>query len=69
MACVRSGISGWVIGPLDPWPRGRRTARGKSWSPVLADNEARRRFHFLNWRSVVAELFANRRRSHRLPVG
>ena len=25
---------------LDPWACGRRTARGQSWSPVLADSEA-----------------------------
>ena len=31
---------------LDPWACGRRTARGQSWSPVLADGEARRRFLF-----------------------
>ena len=34
-------------------------ARGRFWSPVLADSEARRRFLFGTWRSAVAELFAN----------
>ena len=55
--------------PLDLWPCGRRTARGKSWSPVLADNEARRRFLFWPWRSAVAVLFANRRRSRQVAGG
>jgi hypothetical protein len=46
---------------LDPWACGRRTARGQSWSPVLADSEARRRFLFGTWRSAVTELFGNSR--------
>ena len=39
---------------LNSWACGRRTARGQSWSPVLADGEARRRFLFWTWRSAVA---------------
>ena len=53
---------------LDPWACGRRTARGQSWSPVLADGEARRRFLFGTWRSAVAELFGNSR-SQQLAAG
>ena len=45
---------------LDPWACGRRTARGQSWSPVLADGEARRRFLFWTWRSAVAAATAAR---------
>ena len=45
---------------LDPWACGRRTARGESWSPVLADGEARRRFLFWTWRSAVAAATAAR---------
>ena len=68
MACVRSGISGWVIGLLIRGRAGRRTARGQSWSPVLADSEARRCFLFGTWRSAVAELFGNSR-SQQLAAG
>ena len=53
---------------LDPWACGRRTARGQSWSPVLADSEARRCFLFGTWRSAVAELFGNSR-SQQLAAG
>ena len=53
---------------LDPWACGRRTARGQSWSPVLADAEARRRFLFGTLRSAVAELFGNSR-SQQLAAG
>ncbi len=63
-ACVRSGISGWVIGLLIGWRAGaeRRAANSWSpWSPMLADGEARRRFLFGTWRSAVAELFGNSR--------
>ena len=35
-------------------------ARGQSWSPVLADGEARRRFLFWTWRSAVAAATAAR---------
>ena len=71
MACVRSGISGWVIGLLI---RGRAGAERRAANPgrrVLADVEARRRFLFGTWRSAVsavAELFANRR-SQQLVAG
>ena len=53
---------------LDPWACGRRTARGQSWSLVLADGEARRRFLFWTSRSAVAELFGNSR-SQQLAAG
>jgi hypothetical protein len=53
---------------LDSWACGRRTARGQSWSPVLADSEARRCFLFGTWRSAVAELFGNSR-SQQLAAG
>ena len=56
MACVRSGISGWVIGLLI----GRRAVAERR-APMLADSEARRCFLFGTLRSAVAELFANRR--------
>ena len=74
VACVRSGISGWVIGLLI---RGRAVAERRAanswspWSPMLADGEARRCFLFGTWRSAVsavAELFANRR-SQQLAAG
>ena len=53
---------------LDRLACGRRTARGQSWSPMLADGEARRCFLFGTWRSAVAELFGNRR-SQQLAAG
>ena len=71
MACVRSGISGWVIGLLIRGRAGaeRRAANSWSpWSPVLADGEARRCFLFGTWRSAVAELFGNSR-SQQLAAG
>ena len=71
MACVCSGISGWVIGLLIGWRAvaERRAANSWSpWSPMLADVEARRCFLFGTWRSAVAELFANRR-SQQLAAG
>ena len=71
MACVRSGISGWVIGLLIGWRAGaeRRAANAWSpWSPMLADGEARRCFLFGTWRSAVAELFGNSR-SQQLAAG
>ena len=71
MACVRSGISGWVIGLLIGWRAGaeRRAANSWSpWSPMLADGEARRCFLFGTWRSAVAELFGNSR-SQQLAAG
>ncbi len=61
MACVRSGISGWVIGLLIRGRAGAERRAANSWSPVLADGEARRRFLFGTWRSAVAELFGNSR--------
>ena len=61
MACVRSGISGWVIGLLIRGRAGAERRAANSWSPVLADSEARRCFLFGTWRSAVAELFANSR--------
>ena len=45
----------FMVSGSDPWACGRRTARGQSWSPVLADVEARRRFLFGTLRSVVAD--------------
>ena len=60
MACVRSGISGWVIGLLIRGRAGaeRRAANSSSpWSPVLADGEAAAAFLFGHARSAVAELF------------
>ena len=71
MACVCSGISGWVIGLLIGWRAvaERRAANAWSpWSPMLADGEARRCFLFGTWRSAVAELFGNRR-SQQLAAG
>ena len=53
---------------LDQWACGRRTARGQSWSPMLADSEARRCFLFGTWRSAVAELVGNSR-SQQLAAG
>ena len=70
-ACVRSGISGWVIGLLIGWRAvaERRAANTWSpWSPMLADGEARRCFLFGTWRSAVAELFGNSR-SQQLAAG
>ena len=70
-ACVRSGISGWVIGLLIRARAGaeRRAANTWSpWSPMLADGEARRCFLFGTWRSAVAELFGNSR-SQQLAAG
>ena len=61
MACVRSGISGWVIGLLIRGRAGAERRAANFWSPVLADGEARRCFLFGTWRSAVAELFANSR--------
>ena len=58
---MRSGISGWVIGLLIRGRAGAERRAANSWSPVLADGEARRRFAFWTLRSAVAELFANRR--------
>ena len=46
MACVRSGISGWVIGLLIGWRAVAERRAANTWSPVLADSEARRRFLF-----------------------
>ncbi len=68
MACVRSGISGWVIGLLIRGRAGAERRAANSWSPVLADGEARRRFLFGTWRSAVAELFGNSR-SQQLAAG
>ena len=48
MACVRSGISGWVIGLLIGWRAAAERRAANTWSPVLADSEARRRFLFGN---------------------
>ena len=51
--------------------RGRAGAERRaanSWSPMLADGEARRRFLFGTWRSAVAELFGNSR-SQQLAAG
>jgi hypothetical protein len=64
VACVRSGISGWVIGLLIRGRAGaeRRAANAWSpWSPVLADGEAAAAFLFGHSRSAVAELFGNSR--------
>ena len=64
MACMRSGISGWVIGLLIRGRAGaeRRAANSWSpWSPVLADGEAAAAFLFGHSRSAVAELFGNSR--------
>ena len=68
VACVRSGISGWVIGLLIGGCAGAERRAANSWSPVLADSEARRCFLFGTWRSAVAELFANSR-SQQLAAG
>ena len=71
VACVCSGISGWVIGLLIGWRAvaERRAANAWSpWSPMLADGEARRCFLFGTWRSAVAELFGNSR-SQQLAAG
>ena len=46
VACVRSGISGWVIGLLIGWRAVAERRAANTWSPVLADSEARRRFLF-----------------------
>ena len=40
-ACVRSGISGWVIGLLIRGRAGAERRAANSWSPVLAAGEAR----------------------------
>ena len=43
MACVRSGISGWVIGLLirgRPGAEQRAANSWSPWSPMLADGEA-----------------------------
>ena len=51
--------------------RGRAGAERRaanSWSPMLADGEARRCFLFGTWRSAVAELFGDSR-SQQLAAG
>ena len=68
VACVRSGISGWVIGLLIRGRAGAERRAANSWSPMLADGEARRCFLFGTWRSAVAELVGNSR-SQQLAAG
>ena len=58
MACVHSGISGWVIGLLIGGRAGAERRAAKSWSPVLADGEAAAAFLFGHSRSG---LFGNSR--------
>ena len=68
MACVRSGISGWVIGLSIRGRAGAERRAANAWSPMLADGEARRCFLFGTWRSAVAELVGNSR-SQQLAAG